>query len=172
MQDVLNHQAREPRSAITRRAFFQRMGAVIVGSALFLGGRFAPAAHAAPQIESPRRGARTAPTDAPDIRSPLERSVFAAHLGETFRVQASTLGVIPLELFAVHAPVQLSARTRPDEHTFENCFSIGFRGTRSIPQGTYTFSHPQMGSFPLFIVPMTQDDTSFTYQAVFHRLPA
>lgn len=172
MQDDLI-QTRAPQPAVSRRVFFKRIGAVVLGGALFLGGRFAPAAGAVSRVDSAHTGSlRTAPNNAPDIRSPLERSVFAAHLGETFFARSGAPSVIPLELIAVHAVGHAAAHPSLDTHTFENCFSVLFRGTQSLPQATYPFSHPQMGNFPLFIVPMAQDDASFAYQAVFHRLPA
>jgi hypothetical protein len=54
---------------------------------------------------------------------------------------------------------------------YEN-FSLIFHGTgsRLIPQGTYAFSHEQLGAFDLFIVPVGREGEVILYQAVFNRL--
>lgn len=171
MQQELN-QACDAHPTVTRRVFFKRVSAMLLGGALVLGGRFAPAASAAPRSDSTHPIGSTVPNAIPDLRSPLVRSAFLAHLGETYHVQSGTAGLIPLDLVGVHSPEHLSAHANLDTRTFENCFSVVFRGAHSMPQGTYTFNHPRMGIFPLFIVPMQIENTSFTYQAVFHRLPA
>jgi hypothetical protein len=51
-------------------------------------------------------------------------------------------------------------------------FSLLFHGTQSQPlgQGTYSFEHPQVGSFDLFIVPVAAENGRLHYQAVFNRL--
>ena len=50
-------------------------------------------------------------------------------------------------------------------------FSLLFRGPRShfLPQATYEFAHPTLGSFPMFIVPIGADDLGFRYEAAFNR---
>jgi hypothetical protein len=54
---------------------------------------------------------------------------------------------------------------------YEN-FSLLFHGAQSQPlgQGTYSFEHPQIGSFDLFIVPIAAENGQLHYQAVFNRL--
>jgi hypothetical protein len=48
-------------------------------------------------------------------------------------------------------------------------FSIVFvhRSEEVLPQGTYPLEHDQLGAFELFIVPISQDDESVRYEAVF-----
>ena len=51
-------------------------------------------------------------------------------------------------------------------------FSLLFQGPhdRLLPQGTYQFDHDQIGSFPLFIVPVGAAKSGLQYEAVFNRL--
>ena len=52
-------------------------------------------------------------------------------------------------------------------------FSLLFRGSANPPlkQGTYRFTHPNLGAFLLFLVPVGQPlpDGSAHYEAVFNR---
>lgn len=36
-----------------------------------------------------------------------------------------------------------------------------------LPQATYDVSHPDLGEMPVFVVPVGQDTTTTTYEAVF-----
>lgn len=49
-------------------------------------------------------------------------------------------------------------------------FSLIFRGPLEHPlaQKTYPFSHPALGNFDLFIVPVGRDEAGFLYEAVFN----
>lgn len=38
-----------------------------------------------------------------------------------------------------------------------------------LPQGTYTFAHPDMGELALFIVPIGPTDGAMRYESVFSR---
>ncbi len=51
-------------------------------------------------------------------------------------------------------------------------FSLHFRGDREpvLPQRIYTMKHDSIGEFELFLVPIGQDETGTTYEAVFNRL--
>lgn len=144
---------------VSRREFFKRIGAVLVGGALFFGGRLAPTAHAAPPA-------------APRLNSSLERSTFARYVGETFNVRADALSVTPLQLTEVRAVSAALPSSNAEGWSYENRFTLVFRGTRALAQGTYPFSHPHMGSFALFIAPGARDQAAFTYAAVIHRLRA
>ena len=49
-------------------------------------------------------------------------------------------------------------------------FSVYFKGpTRPfLPQKLYTLQHDQMGEFEIFLVPLSQNDQGFRYEAVFN----
>jgi hypothetical protein len=51
-------------------------------------------------------------------------------------------------------------------------FSLRFSGTRKeqLPQGTYTFQHITLGTFPLFIVPAGRAAATATYTAIINRI--
>jgi len=49
-------------------------------------------------------------------------------------------------------------------------FSLLFAGPdEPIPQATYPVRHPELGSFPLFVVPVAGDGGGPCFQAVFNR---
>jgi len=50
-------------------------------------------------------------------------------------------------------------------------FSLLFRlpQTPLLPQAMYTFQHEEIGTFPLFIVPVGRDAEGLQYEAVFNR---
>jgi hypothetical protein len=80
-----------------------------------------------------------------------------------------------------HPPVQLElVQVTPGEtvvgsgaraQQYES-FSLLFHGAQSQPlgQGTYSFEHPQLGTFALFIVPVAAEGGQLHYQVVFNRL--
>ena len=39
-----------------------------------------------------------------------------------------------------------------------------------LGQGTFDVAHPDMGMFPLFLVPVAREPDGFRYEAVFNRL--
>ena len=87
---------------------------------------------------------------------------FANRVGEVFWVQADP-GVLELRLVEVtgaEAP-QASARRAP--------FSLVFLESSSdlLPQRIYAFDHDELGSFEIFIVPISQDADGVRYEAVF-----
>jgi hypothetical protein len=49
-------------------------------------------------------------------------------------------------------------------------FSAFFRGPGDhfLQQKMYSFNHEQMGAFELFLVPVSQDQSGFRYEAVFN----
>ena len=53
-------------------------------------------------------------------------------------------------------------------------FSLLFRGPAEtpVPQATYTMSHPELGEFPLFLVPVGRDARGMNYEALFNRIRA
>ena len=80
---------------------------------------------------------------------------FTAHLGDTFRV-----GDLDAELIEAtrHGP----APTRQQ-------FSLVFRGPSEpvLPQRIHPLSHPVLGAFELFLVPIGPDAGGMRYEAVF-----
>ena len=93
---------------------------------------------------------------------------FAAVNGTTFQVSNGTGDSVPLKLVEVS-----QARQRPGQSTRAmESFSLLFAGpkTRFLQQQLYDFAHETMGRFPLFIVPVGQDATTFHYEAVFSRI--
>jgi hypothetical protein len=99
----------------------------------------------------------------------LTYATFAALQGEAFQVQvapddtvAVTLGSATLHGTGANQAVP----SRQGER-----FSLEFLGPRSrfLPQATYRFMHPRLGSFPVFIVPIGAEQDAFRYEAIFNR---
>ena len=96
----------------------------------------------------------------------MTRDTFKPLIGSVFlvRTQASTL--IPVVLTSVK---ELPATgTQPVTDTF----TLSFRSLpigNPLQQGTYTFRHAALGSFPLFIVP-SGPGAPRSYSAVFNHL--
>ena len=93
----------------------------------------------------------------------LQHETFSRHLNSTFRISWGDSDGIEAQLNEV-SELQLSSR--------QERFAIVFRGPREplLPQGSYRFAHDEMGEFPLFIVPLRQDETATFYEAVFNRI--
>jgi hypothetical protein len=114
-------------------------------------------------------GARLAPV-APEVgAAPLDaltREGFARHLRATFRIHT---GRRRLAARLVAADDRGSAA-----HGTTACFVLRFRvGRRRAPltQGTYEIAHGRLGRFPLFLVPMGDDEHGRYYEAIVNRLP-
>ena len=77
---------------------------------------------------------------------------------------------VQLELVQV-TPGGTAAKGGAQVQQFES-FALLFHGAQSQPlgQGTYSFEHPQLGTFELFIVPVAAENERLHYQAVFNRL--
>jgi hypothetical protein len=67
--------------------------------------------------------------------------------------------------------VLFSATENTNAPNFEQ-FSLLFRGPSEppVPQAAYTVSHPQLGEFPLFLVPVGRDPLGLLYEACFNRI--
>jgi len=87
---------------------------------------------------------------------------FLDHLNTRFRVFAEGTDQLELELVKV---TSLSSSGQVQ-------FSIQFQGPANLvlPQHTYTFEHPIIGTFDLFLVPIGKNSVGFEYEAVFNRL--
>ena len=98
----------------------------------------------------------------------LDFARFSAVAGTTFQVSSGTEPPIALKLIAV------TQRTRPGEGQAPQgeSFSLLFAGprTRLLPQCLYWFVHDTLGRFEMFIVPVSQDADTFSYEAVFNRI--
>lgn len=86
--------------------------------------------------------------------------VLAACCDDTFTVRDGADGV--LELVLVRAEEGPYPRDRP-------AGSLTFRGPAepALRQGTLDMSHPDLGEFALFVVPVGHDESGTEYQAVF-----
>lgn len=119
--------------------------------------------------EPPPAAARPAlgPLHAPSKKGALtlqemHKEHFEPHVGTAFQVRGAAGEAADLELTEASATGQ--------DPRFEQ-FSLLFSGPAAafLPQGTYEFSHPALGSFALFIVPIGQGAGAIRYQAVFNR---
>jgi hypothetical protein len=82
----------------------------------------------------------------------LHFSDFETLVGHTFHVYAAAALPLSVQLAAVKWRASAAARHTGPRHEW---FSLAFSGPRgqSFPQGTYTFAHPKLGHFDLFVVP-------------------
>jgi hypothetical protein len=100
--------------------------------------------------------------------SDLGYAQFSAVAGTTFQVSDETEEPAPLKLVEVNQRKQRAGNSAAGGEAF----SLLFAGpkNRFLPQRLYFFAHETMGRFPLFIVPVGQDATTFHYEAVFSRM--
>lgn len=93
----------------------------------------------------------------------LHLAAFAENLQTTF--QTHTEDGRDVELLMVSATD--SGTTDRQEQ-----FSIVFRGPLDVflDQRMYELKHPQMGEFPLMLVPIKRDGEGFYYEASFNRI--
>jgi len=93
----------------------------------------------------------------------LTHETFVKHLGHKFQVQVERDNAIDLELTQVS---ELEQSPRHEQ------FTIVFRGPNEafLGQGTQQIVNEEMGHFDIFLVPISQDDQGYYYEAVFNRL--
>jgi hypothetical protein len=93
----------------------------------------------------------------------LTHENFAPQLNTKFRVKVDETNAVDLVLSEI-SELQTSSR--------QEQFAIVFRGPLEmfLGQGMREFEHDEMGHFPLFLVPIKQDDNGFYYESVFNRL--
>jgi hypothetical protein len=98
-------------------------------------------------------------TMTPDTFKPL--------IGNVFLVGTETSAFIPVVLTSVkESPTAGTSRAT-------DAFTLSFRSlpiAGPLPQGTYTFRHAELGSFPLFIVP-SGPGAPRSNSAVFNHVP-
>ncbi|HWF19506.1 MAG TPA: hypothetical protein VG754_09565 [Verrucomicrobiae bacterium] len=99
----------------------------------------------------------------------LTQAKFAECLNTGFQVWINSTETMELRLAEVTSGL-MAASNGQRGGQFES-FSLMFHGpnSRFLPQKTYTFEHPRLGKFELFIVPVGRDGDLFKYQAVFNR---
>jgi hypothetical protein len=97
------------------------------------------------------------------MSAPLTEKEFSKHVNTKFRVATEP----PVELELTEVKGYLS---KPNEETGMERFSAFFKGPRDryLEQKVYALEHEQMGTFELFMVPVSQDQTGFRYEAVFN----
>ena len=93
----------------------------------------------------------------------LTEAEFSKHVNTKFRVEVGP----PVELELTEVKGYLS---KEHEETGMERFSAFFRGPgdRYLAQKIYTLEHEQMGTFELFLVPVSQDQNGLRYEAVFN----
>lgn len=93
----------------------------------------------------------------------LHGSTFSEQLHTIFSVPAGNGASVSLEL------VEVSEKETPAN---VELFSLLFRGPAApaLPQQIHTLQHAKLGAFEIFLTPVEGNQTSITYEAVFHRL--
>ena len=93
----------------------------------------------------------------------LSHEAFTQYANTKFLTQYDEVRGVELELVEV-SDLKQSAR--------QEQFAIVFRGPLDtfLGQGTRCFRHEEMGQFELFLVPISQDDKGFCYEAIFNRI--
>ena len=90
---------------------------------------------------------------------------FRQNLNTQFRVVVDAPKPIDLTLVGVE-----SRPSEAHEEAGMERFSVFFTGSLEflLPQAIYRLAHPRMGEFELFLVPISQDENGFRYEAVYN----
>ena len=90
---------------------------------------------------------------------------FEKCLNTNFRVELTSPRPIDVKLIAV-----TPRKSEPNEQAGMERFSVVFAGPSDVflPQNTYHFTHPDMGEFDVFLVPIAPDANEFRYEAVYN----
>lgn len=100
----------------------------------------------------------------------LTASFFSEHVHSLFTLKADSASW-PAEL--IELSVRNSCAKGPQGKYYEQ-FSLIFLVSDPehpvLPQKIYSFDHPILNDFTLFIVPIRKDEKGVYYQAVFNRL--
>lgn len=93
----------------------------------------------------------------------LTAASFSGVVNTRFRLNLPETDVLELELIKVE---DLGSTAKQER------FSVLFRGPldRDVQQGSYSFEHEELGSFELFIVPISRQEDGFVYEAAFNRV--
>jgi hypothetical protein len=94
----------------------------------------------------------------------LTEAEFSKHVGSKFALSLDQQA-IELELLEVKGYLP-----GPNDQTGMERFSAFFEGPGAIylPQAVYSLEHDQMGKFEIFLVPVSQNERGFRYEAVFN----
>lgn len=93
----------------------------------------------------------------------LTEAEFSKHVGSKFLLKIEPQA---LELELVEVKGYLPG---PGDQTGMERFSVFFEGPGNIlPQAVYPLEHEQMGKFEIFLVPISQNERGFRYEAVFN----
>jgi hypothetical protein len=93
----------------------------------------------------------------------LTKDDFSGRIGETFNATAADGQTLTLTL------QQVDALPRPEDDKGREPFSLEFTEASSahVPQQTVEIQHEDMGSYPLFVVPLGPSENGMRYEAVF-----
>lgn len=90
---------------------------------------------------------------------------FAGREGESFAVRLVDGSDAPLTLD--EAVEGTEAGGRGPEGQERRQFSLIFRGTAALAQGTHALAHPELGGLELFLVPIGREGDETRYEAAF-----
>jgi hypothetical protein len=96
----------------------------------------------------------------------LDVGVFAARLGQGFRIRFQDGSFLDLELAEVQ---DLGTRTTAEGPL--STYSLRFRTPgekRFAPQGTYRVEHGELEAIEIFLVPLGPDAEGMRYEAIFN----
>jgi hypothetical protein len=98
----------------------------------------------------------------------LTIDMFAAHLGEKFRLRVQPEQVVEVELVEV-TPLRARSADGREAPPGRAPFSVVFRGPTSAvaQQRIYALEHDSMGTHELFIVPVGPGQGGMLYEAIF-----
>ena len=90
---------------------------------------------------------------------------FEKHVNTNFRAELESPRPIDLKLISV-----TPRKIEPHEQAGMERFSVVFFGPADVflPQNTYRLTHPEMGEFEVFLVPIKQEAEGFRYEAVYN----
>jgi hypothetical protein len=97
------------------------------------------------------------------METALTHEEFTKNANTKFQVQVDENTPVELELTSIS-----EVKLYPQQEEF----AIEFRGPLNmfLGQGARNFAHDQMGEFELFLVPVSQDEKGYYYEAIFNRI--
>lgn len=103
------------------------------------------------------------------MSAPLTEKEFSQYINTKFRLNIDRAEPIELELIEVKS---YANKNKPGEQPGMERFSLFFRGPLDnfLKQGTYSLSHERMGSLDIFLVPLSREETGYSYEAVFNYM--
>jgi hypothetical protein len=157
--------------AIPRRSFLLRLaawsGAGAILPALLRGAKASAtgAGHASP----PGQGFGIAANASAGPLDRTQAALFEQQIGSRFRVIPSSGSSPQFVSLAKVTRSQTIAAPGRGAAVATPAFSLIFRGHAglALDQDTYRVEHPQLGVFPLFLVPIGPEQADMRYQAVF-----